>query len=454
MNDTEKLKQERAEIYHDVMNNKIPKRVLIDVKIGMHAIAEYGKVDPRAAYWDYSVLEKSAMELAEIIPTDVCLAGGNFFHPAKFQALDSRAIKMSADGFMQHPNTHMLEPEDYDEFIKDPYKFIVETAVPRNNPALDFKSNPAGANAALFKAIEFDRHIGSINREIFGKISEKGGYASFPRGGGGYASFDILTDELRSFSGMLTDVKRYRSKVKAAVEAIYPFNFFHSMPDMKTYTRDAFNYYAFHMATYMNTKDFEDLWWAPFMQEAVDFAAMGVRVGCFLETDWTKYIDYLQELPTGSMLQLEYGDAKLFKEKLGKKHVLSAGFPLGYITQLNKQQCIDKTKEWLDIMMPGGQYIFSFDKLMLTLADLNIENLKAVCETVRDYGVYDNCGTSCGEKFNSSDYQSSGKEHFSSEAYLTWDKYKGKYPDTPDIARVAVENIEKAVLNFYYTMLM
>lgn len=46
-----------------------------------------------------------------------------------------------------------------------------------------------------------------------------------------------------------------------------------------------------------------------------------------------------------------------------------------------------------------------FDKDPLSLSDVNIENLIAVCETVRDYGVYDNPGTETGEIFRKEDYK-------------------------------------------------
>ncbi len=450
----EKIKKERDQIFSDVLSNIIPKRVPIHVNMSMYAIAQYAKIDPKRCYWDYSLLENAIYELCDMIPTDIAVPAGNFFHPAKSQALNSICTVMADNGYVQHPNTHMLEPEDYDELIADPYKFIVEKAVPRVNPALDFSKNPDKANAALHRAIEYDKAIGAINRNLFSKVTQKYGYSGFGRGGGGYASLDILTDELRSFSLMLTDIRRYRSKVKDAVEAISPFNFFHSMPDMKTYTRDAFNLYAFHMAPYMREKDFAELWWEPFKREANDFAAMGVRVYGFLEQDWTRYIDYLEELPANSYYLIEYGDLKQFKERLGKKFILSGGYPLSNLTQMSKQQCIDSTKEYLDLMMPGGQLVFSFDKGILTMADVNMENLIAVLETVRDYGVYSNAGESCGIPFNQADYKKSDMPEFKSEAYMSWDKYKEEFPNTPDDAKETVECIEKSVLNFYYSLLM
>ncbi len=100
------------------------------------------------------------------------------------------------------------------------------------------------------------------------------------------------------------------------------------------------------------------------------------------------------------------------------------------------------------------QYIFDFDKAPLSFADINIDTLKAVIETVKTYGVYDNAGEACGEIFNQSDYTCSNTPEFSSEAYMTWERYLEKFPDTPDDAKTIIESTEDDIFNFYYSLLM
>ena len=454
MQDPEKMLQERTQLREDVMNNRIPKRVPIETNLGMHVMAGYAGLDPRRVYWDFSLILPVADQLCATIPADVDPMGGNFFNPPKAQSYYSEASKMGTGGIMQHPNTHMMEPDEYDELIADPYKFIVTKAVPRVNRALDFEANPTTANSAMHRAIENEKKANGALYGLHGALGKKYGYPMFPRGGGGYMALDILTDELRSFSGMLVDLRRHREKVKEAVEAIYPFNLKHNMPNLAMYNRISYAFYAFHMATYMRPKDFEELWWEPWMWEANDLASVGVRAGGFLETDWTPLLDYIQDMPTGSVLALEKGDIKEFKRRVGSKHVIRDGFPLAYISQLSKEECIDKTKEFLDILAPGGQYIFGFDKAPLIYADINMENYRAVVETVYNYGVYDNPGESTGEVFHKEDYQPSGKPEFKSEAFMTWDKYKEIYPETPDEARPIIESTEMEILNVYYSLLM
>ena len=203
----------------------------------------------------------------------------------------------------------------------------------------------------------------------------------------------------------------------------------------------------------MRTKDFEKLWWKPWHEQISHYASMGIRSGAFLEDDWTRYLDYLQDAPTGTFFTFEYGDPKQFKEKLGKKFVLSSGFPIKYLTQCTKEEVVGKTKEWLDIMAPGGQYAFGFDKGALVLADVNLDNLKAVVETVLEYGVYDNAGAPSGEIFNKEDYSAVHVDEFKSRAFRSWEDYKAANPTTPDSAKDMIMKEEKAVRSFYYSLM-
>jgi len=288
------------------------------------------------------------------------------------------------------------------------------------------------------------------------KMAAKYGYPSGARvrGGGGYAPLDILSDQLRSFSGMSTDIRRRPDKVAAALEAMKPWEYEQcKCQDLEHYSRDVAGFYPLHMATFMREKDFEKLWWKPWLDQINSYAAMGVRSGAFLEDNWTRFIDYLQDVPVGTSFTFEFTDPKLLKEKLGKKCVIGSGFPLKYLTQCTKEEAIDRTKEWLDIMAPGGQYAFGFDKSPLVLADVNLDNLKAVVETVVSYGVYDNPGAPSGEIFHKEDYTEMKVDEFKSRCFTSWEEYLAENPNTPEIAKAPIMAEEKAIRSFYYSLM-
>ena len=448
------LKEERQQIFSDVYTNKIPKRVPINVSLTMDVISGYKGLNRKDVLWNPKLVASAVEELAERVFTDVNIFGGNPRYPSQSQALGSTNSVMSSTGLMQHPNVVGLKEDEYDRFIADPYACMWEVILPRLYKELNFQNDPARALFALYQAnqakAEDFRDIVSISRAI----SEKYGYYTAPMGSGAacYAPMDFITDNIRSFSGMSTDIRRRPDKVAAAAEAVYPFNYLVGKPAIAH--AEGASFFPLHMPTFMREKDFAKLWWPTFSRQVNDYASLGIHTRAFCEDDWMRYLDYLQELPTDTRLQFEYGDPKVIKEKLGKKFVITGLFPLSTLTTCTKDECIYKTREFLDIMMPGGKFIFGFDKNPLIYEDINLENLIAVCETVRDYGVYDNAGQTAGEEFRKEDYTHSDSPAFASSRYRTWEQYKQLHPETPDSARPRVEKLERDMLSQVYSLLL
>ncbi|MFZ7133281.1 MAG: uroporphyrinogen decarboxylase [Eubacteriales bacterium] len=453
-NDLKKLKQERQQIFNGVYSNKIPKRVPINVSLTLDVIAGYANINRKDALWNPNLVEISALELGEKIFSDVCLFGGNPRVPSSSQAMGSINSVMGSTGLMQHPNVVGLYPEEYSIFIEDPYACIVDTILPRLYREMDVSIHGGRSFFAVAQGINAkNEHLNKI-RGIMKKMSETYGYYTSPIGANGaaYACMDFIADNIRSFSGMSSDIRRVPEKVLKACEALYPYNYKMGLPAVIHHEGSVF--FPLHMPTFMRKNDFEKLWWPTFKQQVDDYASIGVHTKAFCEGNWMRYLDYLQDLPTDTRLQFEYGDAKVIKEKLGSKFILTGLFPLSTLTNYNKQQCIYKTKEFLDIMAPGGKFIFGFDKSPLVFTDINIENLIAVCDTVRDYGFYDNAGQQSGFNFNKNDYKHSALEYFSSKYYRTWEEYKNLNPETPHSAINIVGNLEDHMLKFVYGLLL
>ncbi|HHX73841.1 MAG TPA: uroporphyrinogen decarboxylase [Firmicutes bacterium] len=448
------LRKERQEIFHAVYNNRIPKRVPINISLPLDVVAGYAGVALKDALWNPLLVEEAALELGKLVFSDTCVFGGNLRAPASSQAMGSINSVMSSTGFMQHPNVVGLLEEEYDEFIADPYACILEKVLPR----LYRETNCGlfGARGILAVALgmaarnDHNRLLGMIA----GRMHREYGYYTPPAGAssGAYACMDYLTDNLRSFSGMSSDIRRIPDKVRAAAEALYPYNYKMGLPASPHPEGSVF--FPLHMPPFIRTSDFEKLWWPTFKRQVEDYAALGIHSLAFCEGNMMRYLEYLQELPTDTRLMFEYGDARVIKEKLGKKFILTGLFPLSVLNSCSKTECIAKTREFLEIMMPGGKFIFAFDKNPLSYSDINLENLIAVCETVRDYGVYDNPGTAAGLPFAKEDYTHSRVPPFTSKYYRNWEAYKELYPETPESARSKVEELEEQLLRFVYSLLL
>lgn len=452
MEKAKNLAAKRRQIKKDMFDNKIPERVFLNVSLKLGVLSDYAGLDRKETMWHPELLSDTARKICTIVESDVQPWGGNSLQPSVYQAMDARNIVMGDTGFMQHPNINALEPEDWDDFIKDPYACILETAFPRIYKGLDYNNDPVRSlftYAQMFMATA-DNGTASLPRNIIQELNDTygwyQGYVDNPAENcGAYTTFDILTDQLRGFSGMLTDIRRIPEKILDALEAAYPLVYKLSLPKKQSPYSSC--RHALHMGTFMRPKDFDKFYWPYWKRENEDHAAAGIRTSAFCEHDWMRYMDYLQELPAQSQLQFEYGDPKTVKEKLGKRHILSGMFPITSLNALTKDELVKKVREYLDIMMPGGNFEFKFDKSAITYNDINFENLKALAETVYKYGVYDNAGTTAGEKFDSSLYTDSGKHDFSSKYYRTWEQYKAMHPNTPESAKDMVMGWEEAILS-------
>ncbi|MFZ7132316.1 MAG: uroporphyrinogen decarboxylase family protein [Eubacteriales bacterium] len=458
-NNVEQLQQERKQIFNDFYSNKIPKRMPITYPVPRHLIAEYGKQNLIDFQFDYNKLAEPARELLNEIYSDTCpiFPMGFVSRPPKYyQFLDSQSFVIGQGGFVQHPEVSGMKQEEYPELIEEPYAFLLEKVIPRQCHALD-TSDPVNMMLSALRA-KTDLH-----NELMQSLplateikNEFGYYPGAPLGSMGFteAPYDFIADQLRGFSGMSMDIRRHRSEIKEACEAVLPLLFYVGLPS-NPHPEGQVGI-PLHMPTFMREKDFDEIWLPSFKTMIEQYAARGSRMNVFCEDDWMRYLDYLYELPAGTVLKFEYGDPQKIKDKLGKKFLIAGLYPISLVKSGTKQQVIDKAKELLDIMMPGGGYIFSFDKAPLTLSDINLENYIALSQFLKDYAVYPNAGEAFGTPLNSEGFKvdESLIPKPKSKYLFNWDEYKKKYPLTPDYARADLEKVDQEVFSYFMNLLL
>ncbi len=456
MLDVKALQQERTDIYQDLFNNKIPKRVPVNISLPFETIVQYGGLELKDAQWNPALAEKAADKLCQALFSDTCPFRGSLRFPSYYQLLESRSFVMSSSGIIQHPEVAGMLPEDYDYLIERPYDCLLERVLPRQYKALKI-------DEPLSMAINFAKSLLSYQNDmmqtgmILAKLKEKYGYYPGPdRRAGGFtaAPFDFLADQLRGFKGISMDIRRMPEKVAEACEALYPIVFKKGMPSIVD--NNAAVSMPLHMPTFMREKDFARLWWPSFKKMVDEYASMGIHCQLFCEDNWTRYLDYLYELPTDTRLAFEYGDSSLIKEKLGKKHIITGLYPVTILKTSTREQCLDKAKEMLDILAPGGKYYFRLDKSPLTISDIKIENLCAVAEYIRDNGVYGNAGETAGLVFNKEDYKvdPSASRELDSRYYKIWEDYKAQNFQITDFGRSKLQGYEKTLFQYLIFLLL
>lgn len=461
MKDEMNIFEERNQIYSDFYTNKLPKRLPVEASFPNSMIADYGNLDPISYQYDYTMLAKPADELCSKIYSDNCpvnppnIVGTRT--PSIYQLLNSRNFVMSKGGQVQHPEVVGMMVEEYPQLIENGFDFLLETVVPRQHPKLSL-DDPIKRSTAfeMGKTILLDDTMSFIPIYM-GLIQKFGYYPGSPLGSFAVAEapMDFVADQLRSFSGMSIDLRRNRSFIKDACEAVLPLVFKWGLPQFAHPEGGVM--LPLHMPTFMREKDFVELYMPTLKIQLEQYASLGIRPTLFCEDDWTRYLDIIHdELPAGTKLMFEYGDPQIIKDKLGKKFILNGLFPVSALSRDTPAQIVDRAKEFMDIMLPGGGYIFGFDKVILGAKDANVETWAALNEFLRDYMVYDNSGENFGTALNAEGFVRDFNliPDVKSKYLFDWEEHKANYPNTPDFAKAKYEKVSNDIFVSYMNLLI
>ncbi|MBQ1544400.1 MAG: hypothetical protein IIZ60_01360 [Clostridia bacterium] len=454
------LLAERDKIFQDFYSNIIPERMPVVASLYNPAVAEYGGQDVMTWHYDSTTLFPAYEEIAQKMYCDTCpfMPPAVIARPAThYQLLNSQSFIMAPNGLVQHPEVVGMLDTEYPDLIERGFDFLIDTVVPRQHKNLD-PSNPLKMAWTIHMAVnERANEFKAYFPQYFALCAKYGYHAGGTLGSGGFAEapFDFLADQLRSFSGVSIDVRRHRSEVKEACEVLTPIMWKMGRPDYVDYQQNVF--YPLHMPTFMREKDFVELWLPSFKKIMEQDIARGIRPWVFLEDDWTRFVDIVHdEFPAGCVLQIDEGDPQLFKDKLGKKFILDGMFPFENMRTLDTPELLDKAKEFLDIMLPGGGYIFGFNKGPLVASDLDLDKYCALLEFVRDYSHYDNAGEPYGIPLSEAGVtlDPSMDDPIESKYMFDWDAYKAQYPLAPDASRAKLEIANNQTFAWYMNLLV
>ena len=184
------------------------------------------------------------------------------------------------------------------------------------------------------------------------------------------------------------------------------------------------------MGVFLNNKDFDKFYWPTFNELCHIAGERGQHIQILAEGNWERFTDQLMDLPALTRFQFELGDPKHYKDTIGKKHILGGLYPITMLRTDSKEKCIDKAKELIDIMAPGGNFYFTLDRTALSINDINPVNYRAVMEYAVNNGKYDNPGQKATDYvFEDTVINYSHKyPEFKSNYYIPWEEYKSLYP--------------------------
>jgi len=138
------------------------------------------------------------------------------------------------------------------------------------------------------------------------------------------------------------------------------------------------------MDSFLTDQQYKDYYWSHLRRIIHHIIDSGMVPYIYTEGPYTSRIKYLSDIPKGKALySFEDADPAYVKKELGGTACVTGFFPVYLMHYGRKQQVIDEVKRLVDILAPGGGYMFSTDA---GFDHAKPENVEAMFDTLKEYG--------------------------------------------------------------------
>jgi hypothetical protein len=282
-----------------------------------------------------------------------------------------------------------MPPEDYDALIADPTGYLFNVWLPRVSADVvapgqpnTFRNNLSfvkGGMAMLAYFMGFGRQAELLRRES-GTVSAIAGILKAP--------LDILADKLRGYLGLCTDLYDRPKKVVAACEAMMP-HLAHVALSGADPTKNVPITIWMHRGCvpFVSMDHFEKIFWPTLKPILQEIWRQGHQVLFYAEGKWGAHLKRFAELPAGSIVfHCDRDDIFEVHKVLGEKFALSGGVPNDLLAFGKPKQIREVCKKVIDGVARDGGFIM--DACAIVQNDAKVENIRAMTDFTREYGVY------------------------------------------------------------------
>lgn len=282
-----------------------------------------------------------------------------------------------------------MRADEYDALIEDPTGFLYNVWLPRvaeDVSAMDgapsYRNNLSfvkGGMAMLSYFMAFGTQNARLRAES-GTVSAIAGIFKAP--------FDILADKLRGYLGLTMDMFERPDKVLRACEALMPHLLHVALTTSDPDKNVPIGFWMHRgCVPFITAEQFESHYWPTLKPIIEEIWANGCQTLFYAEGNWDHHLDRFAELPDRSIIyHVDQGDIFKAHEKLGDKFCLSGGIPNFILGYRSPQEVRDYCKKVIDGVARDGGYVLDASAIMQN--DTRVENIKAMTEFVREYGVY------------------------------------------------------------------
>lgn len=404
----------RAQRMVDVLNVQEPDMVPVSLPVGSLPLTLYG-LNSHASFYDYEKVAEAYMKFNEEYGEELeYFATPSFTSGRIMELLDYKLYIWPGYGLPKDASGHQfvegeyMMADEYDALIHDPTDFWLRTYLPRVFGAFEpFRmfqpftiiteivhfgqlsplGTPAGQN--MLKQLmkigkEFEK-----NAQMTAKYAGLGVSHGFPVMGSIFAKapFDTLSDTLRGTKGIIKDMFTQPDKVLKALDVIADITIDATLKS-PAFPRAVMTGYPLHKGAdgWMSQKQFDTFYW-PSMKKVMDaLIKEGLIQRLFAEGGYNTRLEAVKDFPKGFVTwHFDQTDMALAKKVLGKQCCIQGNVPSALIITGTPKEVKEYCRDLIKVCGRGGGFILTAGAVS---SNPKLENLRAMMEAVREYGVY------------------------------------------------------------------
>ena len=389
-----------------------PDRVPVMLPSGFFP-AFYSGGNLKKAMYNYGILKRAWRKFLHDFEMDT-FGGPGFVLPAKaLERIDFKLHVWPGHGLPDDCDTYQfvegeyMGADEYDNFIRDPSDFWLRSFLPRAAGALEpLQTLPqmtpmVGIPIFYFihygrpeiqralkaimdagsEAMRWQKVVAECSREALesGLTSLWGGLSGAP--------FDMIGDFLRGTQGIMLDMYRQPEKIKEAMERITPIVIDDAVASAN-FAGCPLIMMPLHKGddNFMSDKQFEEFYWPTFRKVLMGLIEEGCVPMPFAEGSFNRRLEPIKDLPRGSAVWwFDQTDMAQAKKILGDHACIAGNIPITTMCTGTPQDVRECCRRLIEVCAPGGGYILTGGAAMNSG---NPDNLRAVMEAAKEYGVY------------------------------------------------------------------
>ena len=399
--------------FKDAIQLKEPDRVPVTIFPGWYPVL-YSGMTPQEAMYDYercaAAFKKFVLDFEPDVQWSGVMPGPGKF----FEILDYKLYAWPGHGVKSNSGYQCLEgeymqPQEYDLLITDPSFFFTNFYLPRVFGALEgftMLPPPTGILEIYGVALNFIPYGLPPVQNTFKALFEAGAEAlkwitvmggvdgelaalGFPNILGGFtkAPFDTIGDTLRGTKGIIMVMYRQPDKLLQALDAITPIMINMGLGAAQQ-TGNPLIFMPLHKGAdgFMSDEQFKTFYWPTLREVIVGLIEGGCIPFVAAEGGYNTRLEVIKDLPRGKTLWMfDKTDMDKAKKVVGDTICLWGNMPSSLLQLGSPQEVRDYAKRLVDTAGKGGGFIMANGSFF---DHAKPENIKAMVEFTKEYGVY------------------------------------------------------------------